>query len=260
MILVTMSYGNNFLNTRLAENEFSTNKQFMQTTGLQLDDIAWTTGRTQTISYSSKFGSLKFQELALNYTIQLHTSSGWEIITANGETGMVLFNMPASSYTVANNYFERVPFSASSSFLQSGSSAPVSQVFCEEKLPMTDGSYTRIAIVPTIRMLNSTISGTQQNPTSYFKFYLPTLENGTSRYLSQSVTLTGDGITKITRSGVDQVRIDVSFPQASHGFDSSFFNFNSTTLTLSNITNPAILPNSVVEFYFGKVMVTIGQV
>ena len=40
MILVAMGFANNFLDARMAENEFSTNKQFMYTTGLQIDDIA----------------------------------------------------------------------------------------------------------------------------------------------------------------------------------------------------------------------------
>ena len=260
MILVAMSYANNFLNSGMAENEFSSNKQFMPTTGLQIDDIAWTIGRTQTVSYSSKFGNVEVQELALNYTFQVHTSSGWENLTAPVETGIILYNMPVSSYSMGNNYFERVPMSANSSFLLSGSSAPVSQVFCEEKLPMNDGSYTRIVVVPTLRVLNSTITGTQQNPTSYFKFYLPVLENGTNPYRSQSLTLTGDGITKMTWSKVDKVIISVSFPQAASGFDSSFFNFKSTTVTLNSTSNPQIPPNSVVELYMGKVVVTIGQV
>jgi len=260
MILVVMSYATNYLNAGMAENEFSSNKQFMSTTGLQIDDIAWTVGRTQTVSYSSKFGTVEVQELALNYTFQVHTSSGWENLTAPVETGIIVYNMPVSSYSMGNNSFERVPMSANSSFLLSGSSAPVSQVFCEEKLPMNDGSYTRIVVVPTLRVLNSSITGTQQNPTSYFKFYLPVLENGTNPYNSQSLTLTGDGITKMTWSEVDKVIISVSFPQTASGFNSSFFNFNSTTITLNSTSNPQIPPNSVVELYMGKVLVTIGQV
>jgi hypothetical protein len=254
MILVVMSYATNYLNAGMAENEFSTNKQFMTTTGLQIDDIAWTVGRTQTVSYSSKFGTVEVQELALNYTFQVHTSSGWENLTAPVETGIIVYNMPVSSYSMGNNYFERVPMSANSSFLLSGSSAPVSQVFCEEKLPMNNGSYTRIVVVPTLRVLNSNITGTQQIPTSYFKFYLPVLENGTNPYRSQSLTLTGDGITKMTWSKVDKVVISVSFPQAASGFDSSFFNFKQISETMT-------LPQgSVVELYMGKVLVTIGQV
>ena len=78
MILVAMSYANNILSLKMAENEYSTNKQFMQTTGQQIDDIAWTVGRTQTITYSSKYGNVKFQDVALDYTFQVHTSSGWK--------------------------------------------------------------------------------------------------------------------------------------------------------------------------------------
>ena len=33
MILIAMSYANNILSMKMAENEYSTNKQFMQTTG-----------------------------------------------------------------------------------------------------------------------------------------------------------------------------------------------------------------------------------
>ena len=41
MILVAMSYAENILSMKIAENEFSTNQQFMRTTGQQIDDIAW---------------------------------------------------------------------------------------------------------------------------------------------------------------------------------------------------------------------------
>jgi hypothetical protein len=254
MILVVMTFGNGYLNSGLAQNEFNANKQFMQTTGLQIDDIAWTTGRTQTITYSSKFGSLNFTEAALNYTIQVHTASGWQNLTSPVQTGIILFNMPVSSYSLGNNYFERVPSSANSSFLQSGSAAPVGQVLCEEKLSANEKSYSRLAVVPTFRVLNSNITGTQQFLTSYYKFYLPILGTGTNLYRSQSVTLTGNGITKITVSNVDQVKIIVDFPKQSAGFNPSFFNFN-------QITQSMVLPHgSVAEFYMGNVVVSMGQV
>ncbi len=260
MILVAMTYANNILGLKMAENEYNTNKQFMQTTGQQLDDIAWTVGRTQTISYSSKYGNMRFQEVALDYTFQVHTSSGWKTLTLPGETGIILYNMPTSAYSMVNGYFERIPSNANSSFLLSDSTSPISQVICEEKLPMSDGSYTRIALVPTMRVLTSTITSTGTS-TNYFKFYLPNLENGTNLYRSQSITLTGDGVSKATQSGVDQVIITVSFPKAaSLGFDSSFFNFKSTAITLDSHSTPKMTPNSVVEFYVGNVIVTIGQV
>jgi FlaG/FlaF family flagellin (archaellin) len=256
MILIAMSYANNILSLKMAQNEFATNKQFMQTTAQQIDDIAWTVGRTQTVSFSNKYGNVQFQAVALNYTFRIHTSSGYENLTISGKTGIILYNMPVGSYSLGNNYFQRLPNNVTSSFLLSGSTAPISQVICEQKVPMKDGTYSRIALVPNMRVLTSTVTST-----NYFKFYLPDLENGTNLYRSQSITLTGNGITKVTRSGVDEVSISVSFPKAaSLGFDSSFFNFNSTSITLNASSTPKLPSNSVVEFYVGKVVVAIGQV
>ncbi len=248
MILVAVTFANSFLDSRMAENEFSTNKQFMLTTGLQIDDIAWTIGRTQTVRYSSKYGNMKFESATLNYTVKVDG-----VVLFSNVTGMILFNIPVSTYTIGNNYFERISPAVNGSFLQSGPSAPVSHVFCVEKLPMSEGNYTRIVVVPTMRMLNSTIIG-QQGATNYFKFYLPTLEPGAHRYLSQSITLTGSSITKIVKDGVSQVEITVDFLDADLGFDADFFKFDHLSETVS-------LPaNSVVEFYVGKVIVTLGQV
>jgi hypothetical protein len=248
----------------MAENEFSANKQFMLTTGLQIDDIAWTIGRTQTVRYSSKFGNIKFQTAALRYSFEVNTNGSWVLLSnSTYDTSMILFNIPVSTYSVGNNYFERISPSSNGSFLQQGPSAPVSHVFCVEKLPMNEGNYTRIVVVPSIRMLNSTIAGSQQNATNYVKFYLPTLDRGASPYLSQSITLTGSNVTKIVQSGVNQVRINVTFPNgkplSTQGFDSDFFNFDSTTITLNSTTVPSITANSVVEFYIGKVIVSLGR-
>ena len=260
MILVAMGFANTFLDARMAENEFSTNKQFMLTTGLQIDDIAWTIGRTQTVRYSSKFGNMKFESAALNYTFEVDFGDGvWVPVFAN-VTGMILFNIPVSTYSISNNYFERISPASNGSFLQQGPSAPVSHVFCVEKLPMAEGNYTRIVVVPSIRMLNSTIAGPQQGTTNYFKFYLPTLEPGVHRYLSQSITLTGSEITKVIESGVSRVRINVTFLNVDSGFDSGFFNFDHT-IDLYHASETVVLPaDSVVEFYVGKVKVTQGQV
>jgi hypothetical protein len=257
MILVAMGFANNFLDARMAENEFSTNKQFMLTTGLQIDDIAWTIGRTQTVRYSSKFGNMKFLSPALNYTFEVEFEGAegvWVPVFAE-DTGMILFNVPVSTYSISNNYFERISPSSNGSFLQQGPSAPVSHVFCVEKLPMNEGNYIRIVAVPSIRMLNSTIEGpSSPTSTNYFKFYLPTLEQGTHLYRSQSITMTGNDVIKIVRSGVNKVRINVTFPNTGSGFGSDFFKFDHDSET---INLPA---NSVVEFYVGKVIVTLGQV
>jgi hypothetical protein len=254
MILVAMGFANNFLDARMAENEFSTNKQFMLTTGLQIDDIAWTIGRTQTVRYSSQYGNMKFVSSAVNYTFEVYTGETWVPVFSN-VTGMILFNIPVSIYSITNNYFERIMPASNGSFLQEGPSAPVSQVFCVEKLPMNEGNYTRIVVVPSVRMLTSTMTGPHgPSSTNYYKFYLPTLEPGNHLYRSQSITMTGSDIIKIARSDVSQVRISVTFPNDDSGFDDDFFNFDhlSETITLS--------PDSVVEFYAGKVIATIGKV
>jgi len=255
LVLVAMGFANTFLDARLAENEFLTNKQFLLTTALQIDDIAWTVGRTQTVRFTSKFGNMKFQSAALSYTLEIDTGSGWETLVTN-VTGMIMFNIPVGVYSISNNYFERISPSSNGSFLQSGPSAPVDHVFCVEKLPMAEGNYTRIVVVPTIRMLNSSITGPQQISTAYYKFYLPTLEPGTHGYLSQSITLQGNSITKLVKNGVDKVRFNVTFPNgdSSVGFDSSFFNFDHLSETV------ILQDNSVIEMYLGKIIVTLGKV
>jgi hypothetical protein len=256
MVLVAVSYASNILNSRLAENEFGANRQFMLSTGLQMDDVAWTVGRTQTISYSSRFGQVEVVSLALNYSVDMHSATGWETVLSNVTTGMILFKMPISEYNMGNNYFERVSPRNNASFLQSGATAPVSQMFIVEQLPMTDGNFIRIVAVPSIRTLTTSIVGPSQGTsTVYCKFFLPTLEAASANpALSQSITMAGKDVTKIIRRDVDQVKLTVSYPSAGTGFNSGFFKFsgNSTTQTL-----PA---GSVVEFYVGKVVVSVGQV
>jgi hypothetical protein len=258
MLMVAMGYASNILNLKLAENEYNSNKQFLQTTGAQMDDVAWAVGRTQTVSYSSKFGSLKYQDLTLTYTLSVHTTSGWEDFAVT--TGAVFFNIPVSAYNLNNNnFFQRFPYTANGSFLLYGAAVPVSQVLCMQKVPMTDGSYVRVVLVPTIRVLASSMTN-GETTTNYYKFYLPTLQGGTSPYQTTSLTLTGQGISKYSSSGVDQVRIAVSFPKENVGYNSTFFNFPTNTILLDGFSTPKITSNSVVEFYTGQVSVNIGQV
>jgi hypothetical protein len=247
LILVAMNYANGFMSMRMAENEFSANKQFMLTTGLQVDDIAWTVGRTQTSRYTSQYGSIQFQSYALEYTVEVNDGSGWQNLSSV-KTGMILYSIPVNMYTVGNGYFEYLS-STNSSFIQEGASAPGASVYCIEKLPMSDGSFVRIVVVPTIRMLESNIGST-----NYYKFYLPVLNNGQNLYLSESVTLTGNSVTKDIQSGVTDVRINVTFPNAGLGYTSDFFQFDSLSKTFH------LTGNSVVEFYNGNVIVAIGKV
>lgn len=248
MLLVTVAFANNFLNARMAENEFSAVKQFMQTTGFQVDDVAWTIGRTQTIRYASKFGLVNFESLALNYTVYVNDSP-----VANFTTGILLFNMPSSKYNMGNGYHERIVPSSDQSFLQVGTSAPVCHVFVIEKLPMVDGNYIRVVVAPSIRMLNSTITsaGTTKN---YYKFYLPVLVQGNSPRRSQSVTLIGTTVNVQSNGNINKIKIHVDFPKAaSAGFDNTFFKFDDVNETVEGVPS-----GSIMEFYTGEVIVSLG--
>jgi hypothetical protein len=249
MLLVTVTFANNYLNARIAENEFNAMKQFMQTTALQIDDVTWTIGRTQTVRYASSFGQVSFQSAALNYGLYVN-----DIPVANFTTGVLMFNMPTSKYNIANGYSESILPSSGTSFLQQGTSAPVSHVFVIERVPMNDGSYIRVVVAPSIRMLNSTIStGTTGTATNYYNYYLPILRpSGNDPHLSQSITLEASTVNVTTIQNVNKVRVSLDCPQSSLGFDSSFFNFNS----INEVVN--VSTGSVLEFYTGNVIVSLG--
>jgi hypothetical protein len=250
LLLVTTVFASNFLDARLAENEFSAMEQFMQTVALQVDDVAWTVGRTQTTRYASKYGYVKFESVALNYSIEVRIDSTWKLLTVNS-TGMILFNMPTSKYSIRNDHFELIFPSEDGSFLFEGTSAPVTRVFITEKLLMPDGNYIRVVVAPALRVLNSTIT-MGSNTTNYFKIYLPILRPGQSPRYSQSITITGQNVYRIAEMNVDEIRINVTFPNAALGFNSEFFNFGSS-MRLYDVPD-----NSVVEIYLGEVLVHLG--
>lgn len=257
MVFVAVTYANNFLNVQMASNEFNADKQFMLTTGLQIDNAAWTVGRTQTVQYTTKFGQVTFVPSVISYTFEISTNNGVSYQTVlNCTTGMILFNMPVNYYNLGKNYFGRVFPTSNGSFLQWGSTAPVSQVFTTEKTPMANGTYARIVAVPTVRLLNSTLAGGSQY---YFKYYLPALVAGVSPHLSQSITLIGTNVAKVTPNGaITQVRINatsLATPTNPPGFDLSFFNFDHSTEVV-NI--PSGTSTSLIEIYTGTVQVSVG--
>jgi hypothetical protein len=245
LLSVAIVFANNFLNARMAEDEFNAVKQFMQSVALQMDDVAWTIGRTQTIRYACKFGAVDFEQAVLTYTVFVNGT----VCLGNYTTGALLFNMPIDKYSVGNGYYEDV-FPSNRSFLHVGASAPVGRVYVVEKIPMYDGGFVRVVVVPTIRMFNSTIS-LGGNVTNYYKFYLPVLSSGVHSYKSQSVTLTGRSVS-VETGGAYSVKISVSFPMAEAGFDSGFFNFQSRVVEMN------VPSGSVVEFYTGDVAVSLG--
>lgn len=260
ILSVTLLFANNFLWTRVAEGDFDSSKQLMQSVGLQIDDVAWTVGRTETIRYSSQYGEIVFEPDVLTYTVSVNGEE------TQYETGALMFNIPTSRYSVTNNYWERV-FPESDNFLTlKGTSAPVARAFVVEKLPMSDGSYIRVVVAPAVRVLYSSINSSTN--TYYIRIYLPVLVAGEAPRLSQSITLTGESLEAQTLSGVESVSVSVGFPKEGSGFTSAFFNFpdddNSEALEIPSIVIPPEegyedeYNDVVLEFYLSEVSVDFG--
>jgi hypothetical protein len=247
MLVATIPFARNYLNVTTARFEFSSMELSMQNMALQLDDVAWTIGRTQTFHYTSNFGWVSFSPLSLCYTVYVDKGSGYALF-ANYSTGILMFKMATNMYSLGNNYFQPL-FPSGTSFLENGTAAPISHVFTVERLPMSDGSYIRVVVAPSIRMLNTSV----QNLT-YCNFYLPILVAGSSSYTSQSVRLVGNAISLNTislntTSPAQRVKIQVSFPA---GFDETFFNFDNLTKEVS------VAAGSIIQFYTMSITVSLG--
>lgn len=258
LVLVAMNFASTSLSAQLAGDEFNSNKQFMESTGQQIDNVAWTIGRTETVDYTAKYGQVTFEPNVLNYTIEINIGTSghpqWQMV-CSFKTGMIAFNMPISDYSLGNNYFNRIIPSDNGSFLQWNASAPISQIFATQVAPMQDGSYARIVAVPTVRALDSTLASNL----NCYTFYLPQLNGTSNPYLSQSVTLIGAGLTNFAPSGtISQVRINATasaLPSTPPGFNTAFFNFDHTSET----TTIASSGSALIEIYVGTVDVSIGM-
>jgi len=257
LLSITLVFANGLLWSKVAEGDFNSGKQFMQTMGLQIDDVAWTVGRTETIRYSSKYGEVSLLSSALNYTVYVKTEGSVNYqLFASYQVGVLLFNVPVSKYSVTNGYYELIFPPKDNTLTLKGTSAPVARVFAVEKLPMRDGNYIRVVVAPSVRLLNSTIT-TSSDSTYYAKVYLPVLTLGSAPRLAQSVTMTGNSVSAKTISDVTSIKVTVSFPNSTSqmGFDASFFHFPS----LSEVINiPPGYEDSVLEFYAGGVTVEFG--
>jgi len=248
ILSVTLIFANNLLWSRVAEGEFDSSKQLMHSVGLQIDDVAWTVGRTETISYASQYGEVVFAPSALTYNV-----------TVNGETelyeetGALMFNLPTSRYSIANNYTERIFPVQDDSLTLTGTSAPVARVFVVEKLPMADGSYIRVVVVPAVRVLYSNI--TTGATTHYIKMYLPVLSAGEAPRLSQSITLTGESLNAYTVNDVTSINVAVDFQEG------SLFDFAFSTFPFDleqDISVDFGAGDVVLEFYLSEVSVDFG--
>ena len=249
ILSVASGFANNFLWSRVAEGEFDSSKQLMQTVGLQIDDVAWTVGRTETILYASQYGEVVFVPSALTYNVTVNGES------EQYETGALMFNLPTSRYSITNNYWERIFPDPDESLTLKGTSAPVARVFEVERLPMPDGSYIRVVVAPSIRVLYSSIN-TSISSTYYIRMYLPVLNAGEAPRLSQSITLTGESVNAHTVNEVTSISVAVAFPSEGSGLDSVFFNFPGENP--EDIPVPSGYDNVVLELYLSEVSVDFG--
>jgi hypothetical protein len=229
----------------------------MQTVGLQVDDVAWSMGQRQTVWYSSTFGEVTILPSALNYSVYVKTEgSDWYKLSSY-KVGILLFNVPISSYSKFNGYYELIYPSLTSDLVANGTSAPVVKVFATEKVPMGDGSFIRVVGAPSVRLVNSVVK-TSDKSTLYCKLYLPILTSGASPRLSQSITLAGGPIFLSTADRITEVNVRVSFPTETSylGFDASFFHFRSLSQTIQ--ISREDYDDCVLEFYAGEVEVILG--
>jgi hypothetical protein len=260
LVTVAMIFANNLLTATMAQSDFNSAKQFMQTIALQIDDTAWRIGQRDTVYYSSRYGTIGSPNTTvLTYKINVtDTVSGVALATYSENTTIAYFYMRVSYYSISNNYFSQIWPSQSPSLAYVGPSAPVARLFAVEKMPMSDGSYIRVVAAPVIRLINSTIN-TASNSTFYFKLYLPLLSLKSSRALSQSVTLTGDSISILTKSSTKSIRIgiSVSFPKSLIGFDYKFFGFSTASPSMV-VVAPSGYNSWVAEVYAGAVAMSIG--
>jgi len=137
-----------------------------------------------------------------------------------------------------------------------GTSAPVVRVFAVERMPMSDGSYIRVVVAPSVRVLYSSINSSEN--TYYIRMYLPVLTAGEAPRLSQSITLTGESFAANTVNNVMSINVTVGFPKGAspENFDSDFFNFPYNSEDIPVPTSG--YANVVLELYLSEVSVEFG--
>jgi len=164
-----------------------------------------------------------------------------------------MFNLPTSRYSISDGHWQRMFPEEDSNLVLTGTSAPVARVFVVEKVPMPDGSYIRTVVAPAIRVLNSSIT-TSEESTCYVRMYLPVLSAGEAPRLSQSITLTGESLNATTINAVESINVSVGFPNEEAGFNETFFNFPAIS---QNVEIPSGF-DVVLEFYLSEVSVDFG--
>jgi len=250
LVLVAMTFANNLLESRIAESEFDSVKQFMQNTAVQIDDLAWIPGTIQTSRYSSRYGEMEFIPHALNYTIYYKNSSG-EYLLCYAVSGILAFKMPISKYSISNEeprtVYPEIENETNTSLVAfEGTTAPIARVFIIQK--KVAGNYVRIVLHPCVRIVEAEFGNEK-----HYRVYLPILQGGESPKEHQTATFKSVQLTtyRVERSvNATEIRIVVT-PLI---YDAEFF--VSSSSGLEKVI--AIQSESVIEAYISKVDVSIG--
>ena len=170
----------------------------------------------------------------------------------SSDVNVLFYNIPLLSYHLSNDYYDPLLPATDTSLLLQSTSSPVTRVFAIQLNPIVgEDEYIRGVVTPAMRAIQSNITSPQQN-SYYLKLYLPHLILGDEPRSSQTITLTGKTVTVYRQSNVERVRVTVSFPQASNGFDNSFFHLPALSQILS------VPEGTELEFYASEVEVDIG--
>jgi len=249
LVIVAMNFAINLRDSKIAENEFASVRQFMQTAAVQIDDIAWVPWRAQTFRYSRGYGSMNFMPSMLNFTIYFRNASG-EYRLGSYVSGVLAFNMPISRYNMYDGYFELI-YPADSSladyFIFNGANAPVARVYAIEKL--STGSFVRIILNPCVRIVEANVSSGKQ-----YKLYLPILYESSSRGNNPTVTFTSRQISSSVKNAT-KIRVVVTTTPV---YGASFFlksPHGPNTIVDEEVD---LGGSSTVVFYLSSVEVAVG--
>jgi len=256
ILSVALGFANGFLWARVAESDYASSQQLMQSVGLQIDDVAWTAGRTETITYATQYGDVELESGVITYNVSV-VADGVKHDFINA-TGALMFNMPTYQYSISDDYWVQLyPDPAQDTALTlTGSSAPIARIFEVEEVPMNDGDYIRVVAAPAVRVLYSSIESSTSK-VRYVRMYLPILTAGESPRLYQSITLKGESVTAKTLNGVESINVTVSFDEGSD-FNSDFFNFPDTNWNFDYSYYASGYDNVVLELYLSEVSVGFG--
>ena len=252
---ITLSYVNNTLTRRQGENDFESAKIFMKNMGLQIDDVAWTKGRVDTVHFTSQYGQAEYVEDAILYTIEYYkTGNPLPVDVRQYYSSIFMFNIPLDKYSLDELYYESLLPSPSTSLSLAfyGSRAPTARVFVKQKSSVGNNDFLRIVVVPVLRYRDYAIS-IPDSTERYVRVYLPELQQGSASPLAKSVVLSGQSISTDTHSDISRIIVRVSFPKEDLLYNEDFFQLQGISEQVIDFPGA-----STVETYIGGVKIDYG--